>query len=186
MSHNGFKLRTSDGDDVCVDKCVIYLCHHIIQRDPKVYGDTANDFVPERWVGDSDTSSASTEDDGSTAGESKIPISAWRAFERGPRNCIGQELANMEARVILACVMRRYDFVKVGLGEVDTDDMGQPVMDRKGKYKTKSDLINVSYYPLSQNNASDLLLDRQCPSQPGLSTKPSCVSNSAGPRIDEP
>lgn len=186
MSHNGFKLRTSDGDDVCVDKCVIYLCHHIIQRDPKVYGDTANDFVPERWVGDSDTSSASTEDDGSTAGESKIPISAWRAFERGPRNCIGQELANMEARVILACVMRRYDFVKVGLGEVDTDAMGQPVMDRKGKYKTKSDLINVSYYPLSQSSASDLLLDRQCPSQPGLSTKPSCVSNSAGPRIDEP
>ncbi|KAL1793323.1 hypothetical protein ACET3X_008305 [Alternaria dauci] len=143
MSHNGFKLRTLDGENICVDKCVIYLCHHLIQRDPKVYGDTANDFVPERWVGDSDTSSAPTEDDEPTTGESKIPISAWRAFERGPRNCIGQELANMEARVILACVMRRYDFVKVGLGEAETDEAGQPVIDEKGKYKTKSELINT-------------------------------------------
>jgi hypothetical protein len=54
----------------------------------------------------------------------------------------------MEARVILACVMRRYDFVKVGLGEVETDEAGRPVMDQKGKYKTKSELINVSYYPV--------------------------------------
>jgi len=145
MSHNNFKLSTSDGEEVLVDDCVIYICHHIIQRDPKVYGETANEFVPERWVGDSDTSSASTEVDGSTTGDSKIPISAWRAFERGPRNCIGQELANMEARVILACVMRRYDFVKVGLGEIETDKAGQPIMDQMGKYKTKSKLINVSY-----------------------------------------
>ncbi|KAF1945420.1 cytochrome P450 [Clathrospora elynae] len=144
MSHNGFKLRTSDGDEVCVDKCVLYLCHHLIQRDPKVYGETANDFVPERWVGDADTSSANTDDDGSSAGASKIPISAWRAFERGPRSCIGQELANMEARVILACVMRRYDFVKVGVGEVDTDGSGKGVVDKKGKLKTKSELLSVS------------------------------------------
>ncbi|KAI4654496.1 uncharacterized protein J4E88_006450 [Alternaria novae-zelandiae] len=143
MSHNNFKVRTSDGEDVLVDNCVIYICHHLIQRDPKVYGETANEFVPERWVGDSDTSSASTEVDGSSAGESKIPISAWRPFERGPRNCIGQELANMEARVILACVMRRYDFVKVGLGEVETDEAGRPIMDEMGKYKTKSELINT-------------------------------------------
>jgi hypothetical protein len=115
-----------------------------------VYGETANDFVPERWVGDSDTSSTPTEDDGSTTGESKIPISAWRAFERGPRNCIGQELANMEARVILACIMRRYDFVKVGLGEVETDEAGQPIMDQKGRYRTKSELINVSYHPVRE------------------------------------
>ncbi len=145
MPHNGFKIRTSDGEDVCADDCVIYLCHHLIQRDPKVYGETANDFVPERWVGNSDTSSASTEDDGSVIDESKIPISAWRAFEREPRNCIGQELANMEARVILACIVRRYGFVKVGLGEVETNEAGQPVVDEKGKFKTKSELLNVSF-----------------------------------------
>lgn len=41
--------------------------------------------------------------------------------------------------------MRRYDFVKVGLGEIETDKAGQPIMDQMGKYKTKSKLINVSY-----------------------------------------
>lgn len=147
MSHNGFKVRTSDGNEVCLDDCVLYLCQHIIQRDPKVYGETADDFVPERWVGDTATSSTHTDEEGSWAGASRIPISAWRPFERGPRNCIGQELANIEARVILACVVRRYDFVKVGLGEIQTDDKGKPIIDGKGKYKTKSELVSVCGMP---------------------------------------
>jgi cytochrome P450 len=144
MSHNGFTIRTPAGEDVCVDECVIYLNHHIIQRDRTVYGETAEDFVPERWVGDSDPSSASSDEDSHSKGASQIPIGAWRAFERGPRNCIGQELANLEARVILACVMRRYDFVKIGVGETETDENGKPIVDEKGKYRTKSELLSVS------------------------------------------
>jgi cytochrome P450 len=155
MSHNGLKIRTSNGEDVCLDGCVLYICHYIIQRDPKVYGETANDFVPDRWVDDSDTSSATVEQDGSATGANNIPISAWRAFERGPRNCIGQELANLEARAILACTIRRYDFVKVGRGEVATDEKGQPIVDEKGVYKTKSELINVS--PKCDIAAMDLM-----------------------------
>jgi cytochrome P450 len=77
-------------------------------------------------------------------GASKIPVSAWRPFERGPRNCIGQELANMEARVIMACTLRRYDFIKVGCGEVETDEKGQPIVEETGKYRTKSELLSVS------------------------------------------
>jgi cytochrome P450 len=142
-SHNGLKVRTSEGEEVCLDGCMLYLVHRIIHRDRKVYGDTADDFVPERWVGDIDTSSATFDQDGSATGASKIPISAWRPFERGPRNCIGQELANLEARVILACVMRRYEFVKVGAGEVETDEKGLPSVDERGKYRTKSELLNT-------------------------------------------
>jgi cytochrome P450 len=138
MSHNGLKLTTSEGEQICLDKCVLYINHHIIQRDPKVYGETANDFVPERWVDNIDTSSETVNQD------SKIPSGAWRPFERGPRNCIGQELANLEARVIFACTVRRYDFVKVERGEVVTDKKGQPIIDEKGKYKTKDELISVS------------------------------------------
>jgi cytochrome P450 len=145
MSHDNFKMRTQDGDEVIVDKCVIYPIQHIIHRDPAVYGPTANDFVPERWTGDSDTSTATNTDvSGTSTPTNRVPVSAWRPFERGPRNCIGQELANLEARVILACVMRRYDFVKIGVGEVETDEKGQPIVDEKGKYKTKSELISVS------------------------------------------
>lgn len=47
----GFKVHMEDGGEVCLDGTVLYLCHHLIQRDPKVYGETANDFVPERWLG---------------------------------------------------------------------------------------------------------------------------------------
>jgi cytochrome P450 len=140
----GFKVRLDDGQEVCLDGTMLYLNHFLIQRDPKVYGETANDFMPERWLGDTDTSATGTAEEGSQAGASKIPISAWRPFERGPRNCIGQELANLEARVILACVMQRYDFIKVGAGEVELDEKQQPIVDEKGKFKTKSELFNVS------------------------------------------
>lgn len=143
----GFKIRLENGEEVLLDGTVMYLCHYLIQRDPKVYGETAHEFVPERWLGDTDTSSANKDDVVEQTGASRIPISAWRPFERGSRNCIGQELANLEARVILACVMRRYDFTKVGGGEIEMDEKGQPIIDEVNgvyKYKTKSELFNVS------------------------------------------
>jgi hypothetical protein len=71
------------------------------------------------------------------------PPSAWRPFERGPRNCIGQELAMIEARLILASVARQYDFAKVGLGEIAMDENGQPAVNSHGQYETKSKLYNV-------------------------------------------
>ena len=51
----------------------------------------------------------------------------------------------MEARVILASVARRYDFVKVGAGEVRLDERGEPVLNEKGQYEVKSELFNVSH-----------------------------------------
>ncbi|KAK3324903.1 cytochrome P450, partial [Apodospora peruviana] len=141
-------VTTPQGEEICLDGMVIYLCHTIIQKDRAVYGDSPNDFVPERWLGDTDTSENGTNVDmpDSThekdSGRSKIPVSAWRPFERGPRSCIGQELANIEARVILAMIGRRYDFVKVGLGELYHDEKGQPVLNEKGKYKVKSEIYS--------------------------------------------
>ena len=138
----GCVVRLPDGREVCLDGMVLYLCQYGIQRDAAVYGDSANDFVPERWLGDADTSA---EAEGKAGGEGRVPASAWRPFERGPRNCIGQELANLEARVILASVARRYDFVKVGAGEVRLDERGEPVLNEKGQYEVKSELFNVSH-----------------------------------------
>ena len=34
---------------------------------------------------------------------------AWRPFEFGPRNCIGQELALLEVRIVLALTVRRFE-----------------------------------------------------------------------------
>lgn len=141
----GFKLRVPDGGsrDFHVDGLVLYSCHTIIQRDPAVYGETANDFVPERWLGDSGTSTGEEVVSGEKPGY-QLPASAWRPFERGPRNCIGQDMANIEMRVILACAARRYNFTKVGLGELALDADGNRVLNAKGEYEAKTKVYNVS------------------------------------------
>lgn len=136
-------LPRGDGTSVCVDGLVVYNCHYLIQRDERVYGPNAHQFVPERWLGNEDTSEAGTNSKVSEKGEKGVPAGAWRPFERGPRNCIGQELANIEARVILACAARRYDFVKVGLGELEVDGEGKLVLDEEAQqFRAKSPLYN--------------------------------------------
>ena len=102
----GFTVRTPAGEDRCLDGLIIYNCEGLIQRDPSVYGETANDFVPERWLGDA---------------SGHVPAAAWRPFERGPRGCIGQEFAMIEIRIIIAAVAHRFDLNKVGLGELALD-----------------------------------------------------------------
>ena len=70
-----------------------------LQRDP-AYWPQADVFLPERWL---------------------VPVEhalhpvkgAWRAIEHGPRNCIGQELAMMEMKVILVMAARRFDIKPV-------------------------------------------------------------------------
>lgn len=88
----------------------MYICHSVIQRDPEIWGASADVFVPERWLDETATS------DPNIASAAKCrataPVSAWRPFERGPRNCIGQDFAKIEAYVILAVVARRYELSK--------------------------------------------------------------------------
>lgn len=144
----GFNVTLPNGGGTaCLDGYVLYNCHFLVQRDPVVFGDNADDWVPERWLGDADTSRVDDipEKGVEDAGTGKsVPASAWRPFERGPRNCIGQELANLEARVILAVAARRYDFAKVGAGEVKKDADGKPMLDAKGQYEVVSPMFNVS------------------------------------------
>ncbi|GKT76672.1 LOW QUALITY PROTEIN: cytochrome P450 [Colletotrichum tofieldiae] len=150
-----FHLQLPDGTSLCVDGMVLYNCATLIQRDPEVYGSTKDDFVPERWLGNTDTSMATNEDEKAgvdKAGASDIPAAAWRPFERGPRNCIGQELANIEARVILASVVGKYQFEKVGLGEATLDEKGNPILDEMGQHRSNTQLYNS----ISQLRASPL------------------------------
>ncbi|KAI9721481.1 MAG: hypothetical protein M1812_002243 [Candelaria pacifica] len=37
-----------------------------------------------------------------------VPEGAWRPFERGPRNCIGQELALLEMKIIMMLTLRKF------------------------------------------------------------------------------
>ncbi|ETS73376.1 hypothetical protein PFICI_14981 [Pestalotiopsis fici W106-1] len=129
---SGFFVRMPSGEQQCLDGLLVYNCQSIIHRDPRAFGDTADDFVPERWLADKEP----------------IPAGAWRPFERGPRNCIGMELANIEARIIIALTVRRYDFTKVGLGEFALNENGQPSLNEKtGQYKVTEELYSVTSKP---------------------------------------
>lgn len=126
---SGSTITLPDGERLVVDGLCLTPRAYVIQRHPKIFGETRDDFMPERWLGE----------DGA-----KIPDSAFRPYERGPRRCTGSELANLEVRIILAAVARYFEFVKVGQGELDLDEKGLPQLDEKGYYKTKSTMFSVS------------------------------------------
>lgn len=75
---------------------LLWSCSYLTHRHP-AYWERPDDFVPERWL--------------AREGEPLYPRkNAWRPFELGPRNCIGQELAQLELRAILAMTLRDLDF----------------------------------------------------------------------------
>ncbi len=90
-----------NGEMTRIDGLRIYPSQWLIHRNPKVWGPDVLEFKPERWLDEEYVA--------------KLPPGSWRAFERGPRNCIGQELAMLEGRVVLACIARGLEFEKVGL-----------------------------------------------------------------------
>ncbi|OHE96828.1 cytochrome P450 52A11 [Colletotrichum orchidophilum] len=125
---SGTTLTLPNGQQLVVDDLCVTPRAYIIQRHPKIFGETKDDFMPERWLGEEGA---------------KIPDSCFRPYERGPRRCTGSELANLEVRIILACIARYFEFVKVGQGELDLDEKGQPQLDEKGFYKTKSVMFST-------------------------------------------
>jgi cytochrome P450 len=126
----GFTVQMPSGEEHCLDGMIIYNAESHIQRDPAVYGDTADVFVPERWL---------PEKRGP-----KFPSGSWRPFERGPRGCIGQDFALIELRAIIAMIARRFDFVKVGLGELALNERNELTLDDYGMAHVKSQVYNVS------------------------------------------
>ncbi|EKG19619.1 Cytochrome P450 [Macrophomina phaseolina MS6] len=75
---------------------LVLSCSFAEQRMAK-YWARAGEFLPERWL----------------VRDERDPLhvrkNAFRSFELGPRGCIGQELAQMELRAILAMTVRELD-----------------------------------------------------------------------------
>lgn len=67
-----------------------------ISRNQRCYGPDADSFRPERWL---EFSSASNPN-----GDANV------VFGRGNRNCIGQELALLEVKMVLAMTVRKFNF----------------------------------------------------------------------------
>ncbi|KAE8834905.1 hypothetical protein PTNB85_06238 [Pyrenophora teres f. teres] len=67
---------------------------HVLHRRKDLWGEDANEFVPERW-------------------ERKRPGMAWQyvPFNGGPRICIGQQFALTEVGYVLVRMIQRYDVI---------------------------------------------------------------------------
>ncbi|KAI8980884.1 cytochrome P450 [Pilobolus umbonatus] len=94
------------GDDVWPDGTSIkkgdYIlwCPYAQGRCEKVWGPDAKIFRPERWI--TETGELKRESQGQ-----------WPAFHAGPRVCLGQHLATLEALVAIIFLLKRYKFTLV-------------------------------------------------------------------------
>ncbi|MCJ1422456.1 hypothetical protein MMC29_000336 [Sticta canariensis] len=96
---SGLFLTDSDGCKYPTKDCLVWGNHHALHRNP-LWWPQPNDFIPERWL--------VAEDD------PLHPVkNAWRPFEWGPRNCIGQELALLEMKMIAVLTLREFNVTGV-------------------------------------------------------------------------
>jgi cytochrome P450 len=111
----GFFLH-HDGHQYPTEGVTLWCTHQAMHREP-LYWPKPDSFVPERWMISDDDSLHSIKD-------------AWRPFERGPRNCIGQELALVEMKLVMVMALRRFDIT----ASYDVGDHDQAPKERKTVY----------------------------------------------------
>ena len=98
-----FHVRDDTGRLFPTDGFLVWANPLPIHRNP-TYWDRPDECIPERWL--------------VPPGDPLYPVKgAWRPFEHGPRNCIGQELAMLEMKVMMVMVVRRFE-IEVAYGEV--------------------------------------------------------------------
>ena len=81
---------------------IIFMPFILLLRNPDIYGNNADAFVPSRWEN-------ATQD----------MTSAWLPFSLGKQNCIGQSLANAEMRCIVARICSEVDLKVENEGTVE-------------------------------------------------------------------
>jgi cytochrome P450 len=87
---------TYEGIPYNIDGYQVIVLSHFLHRDPAFFPDPES-FIPERWLPAPDNFQ-------------EIPKDVWRPFEKGPRDCIGQQLAVLEMKIILSMTLRDFDF----------------------------------------------------------------------------
>ena len=96
LGEPGFSVVAEDERIYPTEGCLVWSSPHTIQRSPDFWP-RPDDFIPDRWL--------------VQPGHELYPIKgAWRPFEFGPRNCIGQELALLEMKSVLVLAIRRFNF----------------------------------------------------------------------------
>jgi acid phosphatase len=95
MGSKDFFIRDPvTGDMLPTEGVNVWTPPFVMGRSKRIWGDDADEFKPERFLPEN---------------AAKVPAEAWRSFEKGPRNCIGQEFAWIEMKVVLALTLREFD-----------------------------------------------------------------------------
>ena len=89
-------LVAVDGTHYPTAGCYIWILHAAMQRAAHLWPQP-DVFLPDRWLVEPHH-------------VLYPPKGAWRPFEWGPRNCIGQDLAMVEITVALVILVREFDF----------------------------------------------------------------------------
>jgi len=80
-----------------------FMSQWVMHRDPKFFADP-EEFRPQRWSGDA---------------QRRLPRFAYFPFGGGPRICIGNRFAMMEATLILAAMAQRFSFATTPESRLD-------------------------------------------------------------------
>lgn len=100
----GYHVRDPQGRLLPTEGFMVWLASQPLHRDSSFWPQPEK-FLPDRWL--------------VAPGDPLYPIKgAWRAFEHGPRNCIGQELAMMEMKIVLIMVLQEFD-IEIAYDELD-------------------------------------------------------------------
>ncbi|KAL8913216.1 MAG: hypothetical protein Q9171_001930 [Xanthocarpia ochracea] len=112
----------SDSGKPCPTENVaaVFTVHTELQRSP-IYWPKPDAFLPERWL--------------VKPGHDLYPMKgAYRAFEIGPRNCVAQSFVMTELKVVLACLVRQFEF-SPAYGEFDALHKRNPVETGRTTYR---------------------------------------------------
>lgn len=88
-------LTTQKGTCLPTSSLAIFISHQSIHRNSRLWP-RPDEFIPERWLVEPEH-------------ELFPQQGAWRAFELGPRNCIGKMLAIDELKVVLIMTVRKFE-----------------------------------------------------------------------------
>lgn len=97
----GAFLVDEDGRQFPTENCGIWTVSQGIHYQERYWAEPGA-FLPERWL-------AGPEDELYTGGPKTK--GAWRPFEQGPRNCIGQTLVMLELKIALVLTAREIDVI---------------------------------------------------------------------------
>ena len=92
-----FSIVGTDGMKYPTEGTLIWVMHQALHRNP-TYWIRPDEFLPQRWLVGPEHELHPVKD-------------AWRPFEFGPRNCLGQELAMLELKAVLILTCREFDIL---------------------------------------------------------------------------